>query len=263
MATEPTPKSKIAIITMVIGADYIKAMEPGLDSKRQYAKKHGYDLHIGGAEVWDRSRPIPWTKLPYILKFLDQYEYLFWSDADVMITNHDLRLEDHVLPLLPPTKDLLWTKDVCGNLNSGNMLIRGGSAWIKDMFKRTYEQTDLIHHIWWENAGMVRMYLQNPGDAAKTETLDDFRKFNSYVFGPKNLATDPTARLFQPGDFLVHFAGVSDHWNIYRMMAYIDRCLKHNMPLDTQMLDAWYKMSITSKKDADQSLATLKFPTLT
>lgn len=40
-------KPRIAIITMIIGADYTKAMEPGLQTKREYAKKHGYDFHVG------------------------------------------------------------------------------------------------------------------------------------------------------------------------------------------------------------------------
>jgi hypothetical protein len=248
---------KIAIITMVIGADYTKAMEPGLESKRKYAKKHGYDLYIGGAEVWDRKRPIPWSKLPFMLKFLDDYDYLFWSDADVVIMNDDLKLETHIVPLLPPHKDLLWTKDVCGNLNSGNMLIRGKSAWVRAMFKSTYEQEDLIHHIWWENAGMIRVIESSPANTAKTETLTDFSLFNVYIFGPQNKATDPSARLYKTGDFLVHFAGVSNQWNIYRMMKYLLHCQQQKIPHDTSLLDVWYVSEVASKHDADKSLTDL------
>jgi len=244
---------RIAIITMIIGADYTKAMEPGLQTKRIYAKKHGYDFHVGGKEVWDRTRPIPWSKLRYILTFIDMYDYLFWSDADVIITNYDLPLTSHILPLLPPGKDLLWTRDVCGNLNSGNMLLRGKSAWLKDFILRTYQQTEFTHHIWWENAAMLHLYNTNPNDAIKIETINDHARFNAYLFGPKNLATDPTARLFQPGDFLLHFAGVADQWNIYRMMRYILYCLKNRIPYNTQLMDSWYGTPIKSKQDADAS----------
>jgi hypothetical protein len=247
MTTQP----KIAIITMVIGADFAKAMEPGIQTKRNYAQKHGYDLHIGGKEVWDRSRPIPWSKLLYIQKFIDMYDYLFWSDADVIITNPDISLITHVLPLLPPNKDLLWTRDVCGNLNSGNMLLRGKSAWLKDFITRTYQQIQFIHHIWWENKAMIHTAEQNPQDAAKIETITNYSLFNSYLFGPKNLATDPTVRLFQPGDFLLHFAGVADQWNIYRMMRYILHCLNTRTSYNTKLLDNWYITPIKSKKDAD------------
>jgi hypothetical protein len=256
MMYHSTPK--IAIITLAIGADYVKAMEPGLQSKRDYAKRHGYDLHIGGKEVWDRTRPIPWSKLKYIFEFIDKYDYIFWSDADVLITNPNISLNAAVLPLLPPTKDLLWTKDVVGNLNSGNMLLRGKSAWLKDFIERTYQQTDLVNHIWWENAAMIRLFQTVPTDAAKIETLTDYTIFNSYLFGPKNKANDASVRLFAQTDFLLHFAGVTGQWNIYRMMIYMNHCLKTGTPHNTTMLDIWYEQSLKSKADAVTSLSHLK-----
>lgn len=242
---------------MAIGPDFMKAMEPGLNTKRAYVQKHGYDLHIGGKEIWDRTRPIPWSKLIYILKFIDDYDYLFWSDADVIITNPEFSIRDTIVPLLPPGKDLLWTRDVVGNLNSGNMLLRGKSPWLKDFINRTYAQADLIHHIWWENAAMIRLFQNIPADTAKIETLTNHTIFNTYVFGPENKADDPKARLFQPGDFLIHFAGVSDQWNIYRMMKYMDHCLKTRTPHNVKLLDMWYASPMKSQKEADASLALL------
>ena len=67
-------------------------MEPGLASKRAYAEKHGYDFITGGEDVWDRSRPIPWSKFNFIRKYIDAYDYIFWSDADAIILNTSLRL---------------------------------------------------------------------------------------------------------------------------------------------------------------------------
>ena len=253
----PNHKPKIAIVTMVIGADYTKAMEPGLNTKREYAKRHAYDLHIGGKEVWDRTRPIPWSKLRYILNFIDNYDYIFWSDADVIITNQEIDIETAIIPLLPPNKDLLWTRDVVGNLNSGNMLLRGRSAWLKEFIARTYEQIDLINHIWWENAAMVRLYEKNPTDTKMIETINNHALFNAYLFGPKNLATDPSVRLFQPGDFLLHFAGVADQWNIYRMMRYMLHCLKTGTPHNTKLLDTWYSTPIKTQQVADLSIQNI------
>ena len=85
-----TSKPKIAILTFCVGADYKKAVEPGLQSKRDYARKHGYECHIGGEDCWDRRRPIPWSKFNFIQKYLFEYDYLFVSDADVIIMNPDL-----------------------------------------------------------------------------------------------------------------------------------------------------------------------------
>jgi hypothetical protein len=216
-----TEKPRIAILTFCVGADYKKAVEPGLQSKRDYAKKHGYECHIGGEDCWDRSRPIPWSKFNFIQKYLFEYDYLFISDADVIIMNPDLQLERHVLPLLPKDKDLLWTFDACRHFNNGHMLIRGRSAWAKDFFQRAYEQTELLYHIWWDNAAMIKLYETHAGDKAMIQTCQEHWLFNSYLFGPTDDAADTTVRLYKPGDFLIHLAGVYDPWNMYRFMKYV------------------------------------------
>ena len=245
---------RIAIITMVIGADYEKSMEPGLKTKRDYAQKHGYDFHVGGKEVWDRTRPIPWSKFNFILKHLDNYDYLFWSDADVIFLRQDLSLESHILPLLPPNKDLLWSRDACNHTNNGHLLIRGRSQWVREFFKRAYDQTDLIHHIWWDNAAMDRLHQTVPTDMEKMETCNNHWLFNAFIYGPKNTADDTTTRLYKHGDFLVHFAGVYDLWNIYRLMKYVESQANKNLPLDTNLLNLWRSQSPLDKKDADKSL---------
>lgn len=254
-ATQDSPR--IAILTMCIGADYTRAMEPGLESKRVYAARHGYAFHCGGADVWDRSRPIPWSKFRFILKYLDDYDYLFWSDADAIILNQELRLETQVLSLLPAHKDILWTQDACGHYNNGHMLIRGGSAWVRDFFTRCYAQTQFLYHIWWDNAAMLHLFETRATDAAMIETCREHWLWNAYVFGPNNRAHDPAARLYRPGDFLIHFAGVYDAWNMYRMMRYAAAQAARGAPLDPALLDAWRAAPPASQAAADASLAAL------
>ncbi len=240
----------IAILTFAVGADYKKAMEPGMASKRDYAKRHGYTFLEGGEDVWDRKKPIPWSKIRFILKYLNEYDYLFWSDGDVIITNPDLCLEDHILPLLPKSKDMLWCRDACGNLNNGNVLFRGKSAWVKDFLERCYAQDDLTHHIWWDNAAFCRLYETNMVDRSMIETCLNSRLFNSYLFSRSNTAGDPAADLYKPGDFLVHFAGVYDAWNIHRCMLYMKSCVDAATAPDTELLNFWRKNPPANKQEA-------------
>jgi len=196
----------VYILTLAIGVDFRKSLRPALDSKRAYATKHGYQYIQGGEEFWDREKPIPWSKVGFVLSVLNTLvdgELIFLSDADVMITNPDLRLEEHVIPLLPPQKDLLMAIDACGHLNSGNMLMRNG-PWLRDWWRRVGEERDLTYHIWWENAAMIRLLETVPDDLAKTETTIEHWRFNAYLHGL------PGERLWEPGCFLVHFAGVYD-----------------------------------------------------
>ena len=159
------------VLTLAIGEDFRKSLSKALDSKRLYCKKNNYECIIGGEEFWDRERPIPWSKIPFLLSVLENSsdgELIFMSDADVYITNMDLKLENHVLPLLPEGKDLLMTIDSCGHINDGNILIRN-SEWSRDFWKRVYEQTDLLYHPWWENAAVIKVLELNPSDLAKTQ----------------------------------------------------------------------------------------------
>lgn len=194
------------ILTLAIGKDYCKALEKALQSKREYAEKQGYTFVLGNEEFWDRSRPIAWSKVPFLLHWLNKLpegELVWLSDADVYITNMEKRVEEQMVPLLPAEKDLLMSHDACGHINSGNILMRN-TAWTRDYWKRVFEQEDCIYHIWWENAAMIKLMEANESDRAKIEVSPKHKMFNAYLMGL------PDQPLWEPGDFLVHFAGVYD-----------------------------------------------------
>jgi hypothetical protein len=196
----------IYILTLAIGEDYRKALKPALESKAEYARRHGYTYIQGGEEYWDREWPIPWSKVHFVrdvLSKIPEYSLVFLSDADVMITNPSLRLEGEVLPFLPNEKDLLLTIDACGHINSGNMMMRN-TVWLRDFWRRVGEQKDLMYHIWWENAAIIRLLEEVRGDFEKTETTAEHWRFNAYLRG---ISGQP---LWTPECLLVHFAGVYD-----------------------------------------------------
>ena len=194
----------ITILTLAIGADYRRSLAKALQSKRDYASRHGYIYKEAAEEWWDRHRPTAWSKVPFILDCLQKLPdgALVWqSDADVYITNPLLRLEDHVAPLLPNGKDMLLFMDACGHLNSGNILMRN-TAWCRDYWRRVNERSDCTYHIWWENMAMIKELDSNVEDQQKVQISKEHKKMNAYVMG---LPGEP---LWEPGDFLVHFAGV-------------------------------------------------------
>lgn len=199
----------------MIGADYRKSLVKALKSKHEYAQKHGYTYIQAGEESWDRSRPISWSKVPLVIKTLSglpEGALLWISDADVLITNPDIRLEDHVIPLLPPEKDLLLVKDACNNLNGGNILMRN-TTWTRDFWRRVNERTDCNYHIWWESMAIIKLFEENASDREKIHVTSQHKRINAYVMG---LPGEP---LWTPGDFLVHFAGV---YKPEKMSALID-----------------------------------------
>jgi mannan polymerase II complex MNN10 subunit len=237
-------KEKYAIVTMAIGADYIKAMEPGFASKRDYAERWGYDFVLGGEEFWIRDRPIPWSKIPFFLSLLDKYDFIWFSDADSMITNEEIKLEDLVSTCFSnKNREAVWWRDGCGNVNSGQILARGSSSIVRKWLEETAKQTDLLYHGWWENAGMIRVW---ENDASIREGIDlrtDYRMINAYLFPTEGRES------WQLGDFCLHFAGVYESGNIHRYMKYIRRCINLNEPISMQLIINWLR-SPPSLKEA-------------
>ena len=194
----------LTILTLAIGEDYRQSLAKALASKQLYASKHGYTYIQAGEEWWDRRRPIAWSKVPFImdqLSKLPEGAVVWQSDADVLITNQTIRVEDHVLPLLPADKDMLLIYDACHHVNSGNILMRN-TPWCRDFWRRVNERTDCTYHIWWENMAMIKLMEENQADQAKIHVTNQHKRFNAYIMG---LNGEP---LWEQGDFLVHFAGV-------------------------------------------------------
>jgi hypothetical protein len=215
--------SQLTILTLVIGADYRKKLERCLESKKNYAAKHGYKYIQGNEMYWNRDRPIAWSKVPFVLDNLSKLpdNAIVWlSDADVLITNPNLKLEEHVLPMFESNKELLMTLDSCGHINSGNIFFRN-TPWIRDFWRRVWNDTDYLYHIWWENAAMIHQLETNQLDQQKTQITGDHKRFNAFLRG---LEGQP---LWTPGDFLVHFAGVYDPKEIDRLT---DAILRGEVP---------------------------------
>jgi hypothetical protein len=214
MTTQP-----LTILTLVIGADYRKGLQKCLDSKKAYAERHGYTYIQGDETFWDRSRPIAWSKVPFILKCLSELPegVMVWlSDADVLITNPSLKIEEHVLPLLEPNKNFLMSLDSCGHINSGNIFFRN-TEWTRDYWRRVWNETEFLYHIWWENAAMIKLYEENPVDNKNIQITPQHKKFNAFLRGL------PGQPLWEPGDLLVHFAGVYNPKEISELVERIEK----------------------------------------
>jgi hypothetical protein len=209
---------KLTILTLAIGKDYRKHLTKALQSKQVYATKHGYTYIEGDETHWDRERPISWSKVPFLLRHLNKLEdgEIVWlSDADVYITNPNLDFASHVMPLFPNNCDMLMTNDACGHINAGNIVMRN-SKWLRDFWKRVYEQTDVMYHIWWENAGILKLMEANESDRKMIHVTNQHKRFNAYLMGLENQAK------WEQGDFLVHFAGVYDAKKMADLIGEID-----------------------------------------
>jgi mannan polymerase II complex MNN10 subunit len=107
-----------------------------ISNKIKYTKKHGYDM------IWsfDRSEgnyPKDWDRLKEMEKAIrgklngeNAYEWIWWIDYDLIVTNSSITLESVVEQALAPYSpaerdqiDMIITPD-CFPVNSGSLMVR-------------------------------------------------------------------------------------------------------------------------------------------
>lgn len=198
----------IAVATLVVGERYEKAVALATQSKIDYCNNQGYDFVLG--KDFDASRPISWSKIPLINRTLPKYDFVFWSDADAMVVNYDVRLEQMFGDFLDTDKHMVVTRDVAGNINLGNFLIRN-CPWSFELLRKVWEETQFLNNDWWENAAFIHLFGSDVGIREHTAVVPHDRyTFNSYPHYPND---------YRKGDFIVHFAGIHDLGELERMIS--------------------------------------------
>eukprot|EP00232_Nephroselmis_pyriformis_P028477 CAMPEP_0182867822 /NCGR_PEP_ID=MMETSP0034_2-20130328/8941_1 /TAXON_ID=156128 /ORGANISM="Nephroselmis pyriformis, Strain CCMP717" /LENGTH=349 /DNA_ID=CAMNT_0025000203 /DNA_START=165 /DNA_END=1210 /DNA_ORIENTATION=- len=100
-AVGPAVEGVMGVVTgrgEALGLGYRELARLSEDTKRQYAELHGY-----GAHIWKKltTEYVEWVRdgsvrLHAIKVALGQHEWVWWSDADVLVQNPAVRLETYV-----------------------------------------------------------------------------------------------------------------------------------------------------------------------
>lgn len=159
-------------------------------NKKDYAKLHGYHL-FDASHLIDTSRPPAWSKIKAVSHLLGPSmacEWVLWTDADTVIMNSDIRIED-ILPA-DASKDLLVASDKGGGYNSGVFLFRN-SEWSLQILQE-----------WWE----MTEFVQPPGlslsgdNAAMKALLRDMKDFEEHVLVPPRCTFNSFAKFLTVGE---------------------------------------------------------------
>jgi hypothetical protein len=173
-------------------------------NKQAYAERHGYTF-IQEGQLLNYDRHPSWNKILWVINHLPYYDWVFWSDADSLIMNDKIWLEDIILDT---GEDLIITQDENG-LNCGQFFARK-SFWTIEFLEKVWAQDQFIDHQWWEQAAITHL-LQTVPEYRSHVRLADQRLFNSYV--------TPYVYTYLPGDFLIHFVGLANEkWNLIGLM---------------------------------------------
>jgi len=197
---------RIAVVSMWDGRQSALAAISA-PNKAAYCARRGYDWlpHTSG---FLSERPVAWSKLHFIREALADHDWVFWSDADSLVMNPTIALEDFT----QTAADLVITRDHHG-INSGSFLLRR-SEWSHRFIEALWacpEAPDYQKHfnIWtdrlWENRAF--WMVLNRHEYRRHTLVVPQRRLNSYARGlhPGNADAN-----FQPGDFILHLPGIPD-----------------------------------------------------
>lgn len=223
----------ITICTLALGDEYKKIVKYGIRSKKSYCQKQKYDYH-DDEDVYDKSRPHAWSKVNLILRYIDQYDFIMWIDADTLIMNPDIRIEERIKDMMTEDIDISLVSDHTGP-NTGIMLIRC-TKWAKNFWKTLYDQHQFINVRTWEQAAFRHML--------NTNMLNSQQHIKVWHFDYSRLI-NCTYGVFRYGVFIIHFIGCY-HKNKQRLLPYL--------------MDKFcpFQRDDETTKDFDQRIAWLK-----
>lgn len=187
-----TKELKIAIVSLY-DRSYKEIGQYSDYNKIVYAQKHKYDIFLYHNKL-DDSRHVAWSKIPAIENHLDHYDWIWWTDADSLVMNKDIKLESFI----KENFDLIITQEATAkNYNTGSFLIKN-SDWSKQLLKDIYEQTEYSHMPPWEQQALAKLLKKNHKLFEHILVLPQ-RTMNSHISEPGGT--------YKKGDFIIHFYG--------------------------------------------------------
>ena len=188
---------KIGLCYMSIGDDYKRWTKYSRQNKILYCEKYNYTF-IEDESIYDSSRPIPWSKIHLILKYLPDYDYIVWIDADILIMNNTISLESII--------DKYISYDIiCGTctrmINTGILFIKNTDfckQFLKAVFDNEYDPLSDPHERYcnWEQGSFINLWDKDYLNCKSMIQIAPQRETNSYWVN------------YHPGDFVLHGAGI-------------------------------------------------------
>ena len=170
-----------------------------------YCHRHGYGFRLYTSGFAEDRHP-SWSKILFVQDALKSYPWVMWVDADAIVTNSDVGLEqflDDKYMMIVGKQN--WTDQVWNSVNFGVFLIRNDPD-VDEFFNMVWADTKDTEDNGWEQVGVRRVMEVEPFKS-KIKVVCR-REFNSLVyhecFGPVGDINHDTES-WHKGDFIAHY----------------------------------------------------------
>jgi hypothetical protein len=198
---------KIAVVTAYDSA--YRDEGPLTDANKQaYCDKHGYDFHsFTDSRLFSllalRGRHAAWGKLLAINRVWQDYDWVFWTDADSIIMNPQIRLESFIGDF-DSNKVLGMPRTWEDRVTTGNFFAKYSPASV-ELFEKVWLMDDWAAVCDWEESALNVLLEKEPKRLEIIHKLNP-RDCNSFL--TTNPWTDykipSQACQYSGGDFMLH-----------------------------------------------------------
>lgn len=183
-----------------------------VQNKVLYAKKYNYELYTKTSN-FSTTYNINFEKVFIILeafKSNPDLEWCFWLDCDAVVTNFNVKIEDHV----DNNYHFVISSDVNG-LNAGSFLVRNsprGVAYLEEIGSNAY---NYAHTLWQEQQYIVDTYEQHK-DIIKVVPQKNINSYNYELYSNSYEKNEKWYLAYsdgnwEPGHYVLHWPGVPNH----------------------------------------------------
>lgn len=153
-ATRGTPRGVIVSLATGTHVHLLSIAAPTLVA---FGERHGWDVVLSTEEDLCQGRPAPWGKIPLIRQLLDDYDLVWWIDADAIIVDASKDVRDE----LAEDKDLFLVEHLFEwphqhAANTGVMIWRS-TDWSRALLDETWAMEKYTYHYAWENVALIEL----------------------------------------------------------------------------------------------------------
>ncbi len=184
-----------------------------------YAKRHNYGLGICESDSWERS--IVWDRFKILADHCDRYDVLVHIDSDVLITNHNIRIED----LIPDREQIVLADCMCENgtkrLNDGIAIFKT-SPYMKWLLGECFAAPEVAPIFCGQDV------LQARYDSGKLEgklKVERQKAMNSFLYEEYGMPAT-TIGNWTKGDFVLHLPGISNARRVEILREKVDHIIQ-------------------------------------
>lgn len=184
------------------------------ENKQEYCNRYGYTFYnFTDNPDDDRDKTINpcWWKISYMKKVLPYHDWVMWSDADAMIMNFKIKIEN----IIDNNYNFLFSIYE-GGLYKG--VLNAGVYFVKNDIKsfnildKLYDVRDKYRNPLWDNSALIDFYNNN------LYQLKDISKgCPSKLFNSHNDAAIQQYH-FTIGDFMIHLPGQTNREAIFKQL---------------------------------------------